>query len=389
MVRSVTILLVVLLLLASNVGVSQAQQDVNDTARNRERAVVSYTALQRYFYQATPQLYRETYPYTSGNPYAYHWPFGQAVAATVDMAKLPVVGGQYHSQLRDRLAGLERYWNTTISPPAYDSYVRPPLGGGGDRFYDDNEWAGLELVNIHRMTGDATALRRAQQVFEFVVAGWDRDPTHPAPGGVFWVQSPTIRTRGTVSNAPGAELGVQLYMITGQPSYLEWAKKMYTWTNATLLAPNDLYWDNIDLNGTIEKTQWSYNQGTMIGAGVLLYRVTGDARYLERAERTAAAAIALYGTNDRYFAQHPAFNAIFFKNLLLLDQVRPKPAYRQAMQTYADAVWNRVRDPNTGLFVFTPNQPAMLLENAAMVQIYATLAQPVYTTTIRVPLVRR
>jgi hypothetical protein len=97
----------------------------------------------------------------------------------------------------------------------------------------------------------------------------------------------------------------------------------------------------------------------------------------------------LYGTNDRYFAQHPAFNAIFFKNLLLLDQVRPKLAYRQAMQTYADAVWNRVRDPNTGLFVFTPNQPAMLLENAAMVQIYATLAQPVYTTTIRVPLVRR
>ncbi len=164
---------------------------------------------------------------------------------------------------------------------------------------------------------------------------------------------------------------------------------MYGWTNTYLLAPIGLYWDNIDLRGTIEKTQWSYNQGTMIGAGVLLYRATGDERYLAQAERTADAAIAFYGTNDRYFAQHPAFNAIFFKNLLLLDEIRPKAAYRQAMQSYADTVWQRMRDGNTGLFVFTPGQPAMLLENAAMVQIYALLAQPVYTTTVRLPLVRR
>lgn len=180
-----------------------------------------------------------------------------------------------------------------------------------------------------------------------------------------------------------------LYALTGRSYYLEWSKRIYDWTNQALLAPNGLYWDNIDPHGTIEKTQWSYNQGTMIGASVLLYRATGDAAYLAQAERIAHAALALYGVDDRYFTQHPAFNAIFFKNLLLLDAVRPDPAYRQAMQTYADAVWDRTRDPNTGLFVFVPGQPAMLLENAAIVQIYATLAQPVYAKVVLLPIVAR
>jgi hypothetical protein len=389
MVKSAAILLVLVLLLAGNVSVGQAQQGVNDSARNRDHAVTSYAALRRYFYQPDAHLYRETYPQVTGNPYSYHWPFSQAVAATVDMAKLPQIGGQYYDSMRDRLVGLERYWNTTTTPPGYDSYVRPLLGGGGDKFYDDNEWAGLELVRIYQMTGDRAALQRAQQVFDLVVSGWDRDPTHPAPGGVFWTQSPGIRTRGTVSNAPAAELGMHLYTLTGRSYYLEWSKQIYDWTNRSLLAPNGLYWDNIDLNGTIEKTQWSYNQGTMIGASVLLYRATGNPAYLAQAERIADAALALYGVNDRYFTQHPAFNAIFFKNLLLLDAVRSKPAYRQAMQAYADAVWDRVRDPNTDLFVFVPDQPATLLENAAIVQIYATLAQPVYDKVILLPIVAR
>jgi hypothetical protein len=181
-----------------------------------------------------------------------------------------------------------------------------------------------------------------------------------------------------VSNGPGAELGLQLYELTAgsteKAHYLEWSTKMYDWVNGCLLAPNGLYWDHINLAGDIDKTQWSYNQGTMIGANALFYRITGDHVYLDRANAIADAALAYYGAAGRLYKQDPPFNAIFFKNLLLLDSVDHNPRFRQAMQAYADEVWTSLRDPATGLFEFDGSQPVKLLFQSAMVQIYATLA---------------
>ncbi|MBI3965442.1 MAG: AGE family epimerase/isomerase [Chloroflexi bacterium] len=344
------------------------------TDRNAERAVATYTALQQYFYQPEAKLYLEQFPRTGGNPFAFHWPFSQALAATVDLAGVPGIGSRYAAEVPDRLAGAEYYWETRTGPPAYASYVVPPRGQSGDKYYDDNEWTALELVQIHRVTGNVDALRRAQQIFDFVVSGWDGDPSHPAPGGVFWVQASWNRDRNTVSNAPGAELGLHLYELTGQRPYLEWAKRMYDWVNAYMLAPNGLYWDHVDLNGTVDRTLWSYNQGTMIGAGALFYRATREPAYLGRAERTADLALEHYGSANRFFNQDPPFNAIFFKNLLLLASVNGNRKYRDAMQSYADQAWNTVRDPATGLFRFGGAGPVKLLDQAALAQIYACLA---------------
>jgi predicted alpha-1,6-mannanase (GH76 family) len=234
---------------------------------------------------------------------------------------------------------------------------------------------GLELVHYYQLSGEPTALQQAEQVFDFVVSGWDQDPSHPAPGGLFWIQATSKNTdRNTISTAPAAELGLQLYQITGRQSYLEWAKKLYDWVNQTLLAPNGLYWDHIDLKGNIEKTQWSYNQGSMIGASLLFYQVTGDGAYLQRAEQVADAALSYYGTADHYFTQPAAFNAIFFKNLLLLEAENQNGTYRQAMQAYADKVWATAREFETSLFKFDPRNPVRLLDQAAMVEIYASLA---------------
>ena len=48
----------------------------------------------------------------------------------------------------------------------------------------------------------------------------------------------------------------------------------------------------------------------------------------------------------------------------------------EALQEYADAAWDRLRDQSTGLFHFDRSRSAKLLEQAAMVQIYAALAAP-------------
>ena len=84
---------------------------------------------------------------------------------------------------------------------------------------------------------------------------------------------------------------------------------------------------------------------------------------------------------ERLLEQPACFNSIYFKNLLLLESFTEGKNYRAAMQDYADTVWNDVRDSETGLFGFG-DDGTELLEQAAMVQIYATLAWPTGQTSI-------
>ncbi|GAA1556871.1 glycoside hydrolase family 76 protein [Kribbella sancticallisti] len=338
------------------------------------RAATSYQALNKYF-DAGDGFLLEEYPNEQQNPYAYIWPFSQAVIGAENLAGIPGIGHQWAAEAERRLDGYEPYWNATTTPKGYDSYVRPPLGQGGDKFYDDNEWIGLNLIQHYQRTGDRSSLARAKEIFALVVHGWDTDPSHPCAGGVFWTQAPWSQDRNTVSNGPGAELGAHLYLLTKDSSYLTWAKKMYKWTQDCMLAPNGLYWDHIDLAGNVEKTQWSYNQGVMLGAGVLLYKATHDQKYLNDAKSVANASLAFYGSEDRLWKQPTRFNSIWFKNLLILDSVAPDSRYKATMQAYSDRAWKEARDPATGLFHFVDG-PVQLLEQSGMVQIDALLAWP-------------
>jgi hypothetical protein len=358
----------------------EARADEEPAARGRgryaERAEASYAALQRYFYDPTTSFYLEEYPRTGDNPWSYVWPFSQALLATQALTGIPEVGRRYRADLANRYTALEAYWNSATTPPGYDSYLRPPLGQGGDKFYDDNEWIGLAFLERHYLThrGAATAMRRVAEIFDLVVFGWDTDLSHPCPGGVFWTQAPWSNDRNTVSNAPGAEVGLHLYLATRRPYYLEWSTRMYDWVRTNMLAPNGLYWDHVDLAGAVNKTQWSYNQGVMIGAGALLYQATGQQRYLAEARDTATRALAYYAENERYFAQPARFHAIFFANLLRLSTLMPDSAYRTAMEWYADESYRRFRDPATGLYRFAGASPVTLLEQSGMIRIEAMLA---------------
>jgi len=343
---------------------------------NADRAAAAYQAQQRYFYVANgSSLYRETYP-NSGNPYSYLWAFSQAMAATLDLYGISKVSSR---DVLDRArTGLGRYWNGASVPPGYASYPLRPYGNGGDKFYDDEAWIGLNLVRTYRLVGDATSLAQARKVFTLLVSGWDTNPADPYPGGVYWTQAPWSRDRNTVSTAPSAELGFRLYQLTGDPTYRDWATRMYDWVNTTLQDPADgLYWDHVDAAGVIETTKWSYNQGTMIGASLLAYQVTSAVEYLARAEAVATAALAYYGSIG-YLGQDPAFNAIYFRNLLALAGVTKNATLRSAittaMQGYADTAWQTNRTTNN-LFAFPAgSSPVSLLNQAALTQIYAGLA---------------
>ena len=122
----------------------------------------------------------------------------------------------------------------------------------------------------------------------------------------------------------------------------------------------------------------------MIGAGTLLYQITGDTSYLEQAEQTAAASVSYYSSGDNLYQQPDVFNAIFFRNLLALAKIDHDPGYARLAASYADTAWLQDRQPN-GLFTDPDPSGGESLENqtAPMAEIYALLAQspPVFAAT--------
>ncbi|MFD0484166.1 glycoside hydrolase family 76 protein [Kineococcus sp. GCM10028916] len=327
-------------------------------------------------------LFHEQLPVGPDDPaYSYEWPFSQAHVAALDLTGIPGgAGRRYRHDLRDLAAAQQLYWTSagTTGLPGFASAPLPPYAGGGDLFYDDNEWVGLLDVQAHGMAPNPTALREARRISDLVESGWDVDPTHADPGGVFWTQAPWSTDRNTVSNMPGAELALRLFQFTGERRYLDRAQKYYTWTNRYLRRPDGLYSDHLGLDGTVEPTVWSYNQGVPVGVNTLLHRVTGERRYLREARRVADASIAYFVDGGRVDDHPPFFNSIWFKNLLLLESVVGGCTYRNAMAAYAERVWRHRRDPATGLFHF-PHDGVLdgstqLLEQAAVVQVFAVLA---------------
>lgn len=243
----------------------------------------------------------------------------------------------------------------------------PPLGRGGDRFFDDNAWLGLALLRHFEVVRDPRALDLAADALAFARSGWAGEPGGTGPGGVRWRDTADSRSRHACSTAPAAALAVAFARHRPGEGLLDWGAVAYDWVRHTLRGPDALYADHVRADGRVDETRWSYNQGAMIGAGVLLHRATGDGRYLSDARTTAAAARSHFGP-DALARQGPAFLAVYFRNLALLD---PGGPWRAEAAAYADERWLRYRDPRTGLFA---GDGSPLNAAAPMIEIYALLS---------------
>lgn len=391
---------------------TQGQTGLSPQQLNADRAISTYNAMQNYFYARniyagdTSSLYAESDP-PSGNRYSYLWPFSRALVGTITLSGIPsaLLGGvSYQADVNDRLTGLSHYWDGTSSGPGYDSYPPAPYGSGGDKYYDDQAWIGLALAENYQMTGNQSSLARAVNVFNFVYPGGWAGSNGFEPGGIYWVQQgvgagQTNSSRTTNSTIPNAELALLLENLDpdNAPQYDAAASAMYGWANHYLynvnanptdfqgpnpnFDPNQppLMFDNVGGNDTVDETLWTYNQGAMIAASVREYRKTGQVAYLSNAEALANAALNTFTESDYLNTQPAAFNAIFFRGLLVLYSATANTALQsrimQTIETYADDSWNYYRTTQ-GLFRFPSSSGSgyQLLDQGAMLQIYAMLA---------------
>ncbi len=250
------------------------------------------------------------------------WDFACGLAGLEDVAQLP--GGTSElSYVRTLATNLSAYWDAQAPVPGYAPTVHP--SAHATKYFDDNAWVGLDLVEAYRLTKDPAYLTQAEAVFRYEESGWD-----PNGGGIYWNDQHI--TRNTPSNAPVAELGTYLYMLTHQSTYLDWAERIYNWEIQTLVNPTTgEVLDHIDPSGHINTAYWTYNQGTVIGSSVLLYEVTHQASYLRQAEKTAAYTLQHGVQANGVFVAQPQFNGILADNLELLYQVTRNPAISAAI----------------------------------------------------------
>ncbi|MGC8625291.1 MAG: glycoside hydrolase family 76 protein, partial [Phycisphaerae bacterium] len=169
------------------------------------------------------------------------------------------------------------YWRVANGVGGFDVL---PGNAPLDRYYDDNGWMTWGFLRAYSATYNRKYLAIAQRDFKFILSG----ESSALGGGIFWHEQAKT-SKNTCSNGPAIIDALKLYSVTRRQFYLHTARKLYVWVNKHLQDRKDyLYFDHITLNGTITRTKWTYNTGTMLIANCLFYRITRQQKYLRRAK---------------------------------------------------------------------------------------------------------
>lgn len=268
---------------------------------------------------------------------AFTWGCGVQLTALTAAARLD--SATYLPRLRDFLRGLRGYWTEHDGIGGFDVLPgpKPP-----DRYYDDNAWMTLGLLEAYERTRDPALLQWAADTHRFVMSGED----DKLGGGLYWHEQDR-RTKNTCVSGPATVGALRLYQLTRKPEYLAQARRLYAWTNAHLQDTDGLYWDHIALDGTVNKTKWSYNTALMLRANCLFHALTGEKAYLDEAERIAKAAQARWvdpatgGIKDGGpFAHH------LCEAFLALNDEDRDAAWLRTVRRALDFVHGQVRDAN-------------------------------------------
>ena len=322
-----------------------------------------YRNIYRDFYDSSKQLFIEkTVLKPDEKPYAYLWPVCALVQAANEMEVLDPA----KKLLPPVVTVINKYYSPNKPPhPGYDSYAVPE--GGGDRFYDDNQWIGIAYLDAYTRNKDTSYLRLGKDIYDFMMTGFDT----VSGGGLYWKEfDPT--TKNTCSNGPGIIMALQLFNITHEKRYIDTALLLYDWTNKNLQAPDKLFYDNIRLpSRTIDQRKYTYNSGTMLQSNVMLYSITKDKKYLQRAQEIAGASLVHFYKNNLY-PDNYWFNAVLLRGFIDLYKIDGDKKYIESFNTYAKEVWKSQRDDKN---LVGTRKVKSLIDQAGYLEIIARLQQ--------------
>ncbi len=288
----------------------------------------------------------------SYDPNTAYWPsswWNSAVALTTVIDYMRQTGDTRYRWVVDRTYQIDK-----ASFPAGARSSDPIDGDFISRATDDAEWWALAWIDAYDLTGNTAYLNEAVTIANYVNGLWD---TSTCGGGVWWDRERTYKN--AVTNGLWVTITAELHQrLSGDSLWLGRATTAWHWFTASGLINssglvNDGLTSSCANNG---QTVWSYNQGLAIGAGVEIWKATGDSSALATARRLADAAVSSPALTSGGILTESCdtgsnscddngkqFKGVFMRYLQDLNGATGG-AYNSFAQAQATSVWNSDRD---------------------------------------------
>lgn len=216
-------------------------------------------------------------------------------------------------------------------------------------WYDDMEWMTLALIRAFDITGERSYMEQAEKIWEDIKTAWNDF----CGGGMAW-RKDQLDYKNTPANAPAAIIAFRLYERNGKEEDLQWGKRIFNWNKDNLMDKETCFvWDgmNREGDGKIDKDwKFTYCQGVMMGAALEYYRITGDKKLLELAEKIAVEAVEELTGEDGIFNYEGKddcglFRGIYFRyQYELVTELEEPEKLKEVIRINADAVEKAMRE---------------------------------------------
>jgi predicted alpha-1,6-mannanase (GH76 family) len=209
--------------------------------------------------------------------YAFIWPASWQLRALASAVKLqPRV---YTKTLNAYADALDQYWIVRGGAGGY-----AVLPKGSERFYDDNAWMVLAMLDAHEVTQQRRYLARAVETLGFVASGEKK-----TPGGGIRQREDKEGAVAVCTTAPALVGALRLHRLTRDAKFRQMAERWY----AFLMSKEAGVRDPADgLFHELKEGKLAYLSASMLEASLLLHSVTKDEKYLGEAQRIGKSALA-------------------------------------------------------------------------------------------------
>lgn len=233
--------------------------------------------------------------------------------------------------------------------------------------YDDMMWWIISLARAYEITNESEYLDHSVKGFNYVWSGSYDDPNKGGEGGMFWGWKPDQQGKTACINYPTVIGAMTLYNITKDDHYLVKAKEIYDWSKDVLFdTENGRIADHRVPGEPVNWTLHLYNQGTAIGAAIMLYKQTSDEQYLND-----AVLIADYTKNQMCKngifpyedgIEQGVYAAIFAQYIIRLIDDGEQTQYLTWLNQNVNSGWNNRNDRNLTYMNFAISCPREPLE---------------------------